>query len=218
MHYRGVCIKRGLFIVEYSGVNDVFFDRRIEMRKLLVALILFSLAGTAAASSFGSLVTFAPIDEGNPGSLSNPLHVGDFVDVYITVNELFFSMNVAVLVNGPAEIVDATGKDEAEQFGWNYSPSYEPIVTSDVAEVGLAVEFDPKPTGYAAMITLQAMAPGEVYLELVPGMSFEPSTDGYFRDPVVEGFLTIYQATPEPATVSILGLGFLLIGARKKRI
>jgi hypothetical protein len=186
------------------------------MKKLLVALMISLLATTATASTLGGLVAFAPIDEGDPGSLSNPLHVGNFVDVYITVNDMFFSMNVAVLVNGPADIIAATGTAQAEQFGWNIAPSHDPIIQPGIAEVGLAVEFDPKPAGYAAMITLLATGAGVVNLELVPGINFEPSTDGFFRDPVVMGELTIYQSTPEPTTVAILGLGFMLIGIKKK--
>ena len=186
------------------------------MKKLLVALIVFCMAGTAAASLVGSLITLAPIDEGNPGSLSSPLHVGDFVDVYITVDELFFSMNVAVLVNGPAEVVSATGKADAEMFGWNAAPSYDPLISPGIVELGLAVEFDPKPAGLAAMITFQATAAGTVQLELVPGMSFEPSMDAFFKDPVVLGELEIYQTAPEPTTIAILGSGFMLIAMKKR--
>ena len=187
------------------------------MKKLVIMLILLALTATAGAYSFGSLVTFVPIDEGDPGSLSNPLHVGDFADVYITVDQLFFSMNVTVLVDGPSAVMFATGKAEGDTFGWSFGPSNDPIIQPGLVEVGLAVEFDPKPAGLAAMITLQATGAGTVVLELLPGMNFEPSMDGFFKDPTVLGELTIYQAAPEPTTIGILGLGFLLMRYKRKR-
>lgn len=189
------------------------------MRKLFMVLIVLTLATAAYAGIEGSLITFLPIEEGQPGSITNPISPSELIDIYITVDDYFFAMDVMVGFMGPAEIVSATGKAESGLFGWSLDPSNDPLFpVSNCVEMGLEAAFYPKDSGLAAKITLRALAAGQVFLSMGDGFSFAPSLDGYFRTPIVMGELIIYQAeVPEPATITLISLGILPAVLKRKR-
>lgn len=191
------------------------------MRNLVIALVVLLFACTASAIVEGSIITFVPLEQGQLGTIDNPLKASEIVDIYITVNNPFFAMNVLVgIEDGDARIVDATGIDEAEDFGWDSDISNDPIITDRLVELGLASFLD-KPAGLAAKITIQAISEGIVTIGIANGSgeTFEESMDGFFRIyPVVVGELLIYQThLPEPATVILLSLGILPAVIKRKK-
>jgi hypothetical protein len=188
----------------------------------MIALVILLFACTASAIVEGSIITFAPFEQGQLGTIDNPLKPSEIVDVYITVNNYFFAMNVLVgIEEGNARIIDATGIEQAEEFGWFSDISNDPIITDRLVELGLAALYDPKPAGLAAKIRIQALTEGIVIIGIAngSGVNFEPSMDGYFRvDPVVKGELLVYQThLPEPATILLLGLGILPAVIKRKK-
>ncbi len=181
------------------------------MRKWIVLSLLAVISVTAQAVT----VTFEPVSF---GTAENPVDVSSLYDIYITTDDTLFSLDNVVTVTGPAEIVYATGKAGAPNFGWSSEVSEEPIYGTSNVEIGLVTDISSiKEPGRAAKITLKALDIGDVLISLTNGTSFEnPSMDTKFGDPTVTGNLTIYQATPEPLTVALLGLGALVVARKRK--
>lgn len=181
------------------------------MKKWLIILIMAIFVTAASAS----LVTFEPVNAGDWGSVENPIEAGDLYDIYIIVeDEAFFAIDVVVSVDGAAEIVSATGKANAIDFGWDVETSNDPIIGFDSVEIGLAVMYDQKFPGRAAKITLKALDEGQVNFSIAEGTSFDESTDGLFKSPEIAGQLAVYQATPEPMTIVLFAIGGICLKRR----
>lgn len=186
------------------------------MNKWLIAII--AALTLAVGATNGSMITFEDIADGQPGSITNPLEKSNFIDIYLSVDSMFFAMDVVVSVSGPAQIVYASGSSDAAAFGWTSAQSNNPIFSTNNVEMGLAVDMSGlKMAGRAAKITLKALGSGQVVLSLSNGSLFEDtSMDSMFRVPLANDTLTIYQTAPEPTTVALLLLGALIFKGRKK--
>ena len=191
-----------------------------KMKKILITIIILVTTCTASAVLQGSLITFQPIEKGQPGSFENPLKPSEIIDIYITINNPFFVMDILVGIEaGNARIITATGIDEATDFGWEPECSNNPIITDRLVELGLAVFTDPKLQGTAAKVSIQAISEGVVTVGMGDGFFFEKSVDAYFKPPIVMGELTIYQThLPEPATVLLFAIGMLPAIIRRSKL
>ncbi len=208
------------------------------MKKILVILSIL----VVAQSCLGvGNITISPDLDGDLGTSSNPLSVGDVIDVYIVVDSDFISIDVLVTIAGNIEFVTASGlsdsvankTNDASAFGWNtnedptygYS-SYDPFWAADgsTVEMGLSVGLgQPKSAGNAALVQLQVMGEGELTLTINQGTSFSDIStiydDGTFSGAELGEFsdsVTLYSV-PEPATVMILVLGMIPAITKRKK-
>lgn len=207
------------------------------MRKLFV--ILSILIAAQSCFGIGNLTVSADL-AGDLGTISNPLNVGDIIDIYVESDSDLISLDVLFTIAGNIEFVTASGLSDstttnnANVLGWstNEDPdfgyaSYDPIwsFNGQTVEMGLSTTYFPKPAGRAALVQLRVTGQGDLTVTINQGTSFsEIPTMRVGSSMVDEGILVgdysdniLLYSVPEPATVAILVLGIIPAIAKRKK-
>jgi hypothetical protein len=185
------------------------------MMKKLASIVLALLFANVASAA---IVTLVPIDEGAPGSATNPLKDSDYIEILINVDPKVMSVDALVEVAGPAQVTGAVNLSDCANYGWDTSLSFDPILTTTTADIGVG-DFagGPDTDTIGGYITLHCTGAGPVTVTLMGNQTFGGSYD-LSGSPIpgseITGTLTIHQI-PEPATLALLGLGGLLLRRRK---
>ena len=208
------------------------------MRNLLTILFILAIG---SSSLLAVAITIEPDWTGDLGTIANPLNIDDVIDVHITVDAAFISLDVLFTISDNVEFVSASGlsdsaankTNDAALFGWsttgNPNPSYDPLWAVDgegnkTVEMGLSVGLgQPKSAGNSALVQLQVTGEGELTLIINQGISFSDIStiydDGTFSGTEVGEFsdsITLH-AIPEPATVMLLTLGMIPAIIKRKK-
>lgn len=184
------------------------------MKKLLLITLITTLFLMFATNSSAGLVTLEQIDAGEPGSFENPINIGDILDLYVIADVEMMFAGLNLNVNGPANIIAATGKNEAADFGWDPDVSDNPIISIENAELrlGTAETAFIFPTERIAKVTIQITGAGQIQITLSDSENRDyPNWDSMLRTADVDGSLTIYAAAPEPTTIAMLMAGLVFI-------
>jgi hypothetical protein len=180
------------------------------MKKLVVLMLVLGMMNVASAS----LVSIVPIAPGAPGSATNPLHPSDFITIQVTTDAALISLDSVLTVVGPGTITDGLKIATSASYGWDSTTSSDPIIAAKEAEIG-AADFALAGPGVVGYYVLHCDGAGTVTVTLAPGyVTVGGSFDDGYNEPTVAGSLDIYQ-TPEPMTLSLLGLGGLFLRRRK---
>ncbi|MHC4474263.1 MAG: hypothetical protein ACYTEL_01375 [Planctomycetota bacterium] len=169
--------------------------------KILLRMFLVLVA--AGASSATTTVTLVPIEEGEPGSATNPLEPSETICVYATSDAGLLGLDaVLCVVSGPATIIDAISREPGAgpclssvfvDPGACFDPLPPPPATC--VEIGVGY-FAIPPSGIVGWWLLRCDGEGLVTVELTPGTAFGGSMDMNFQVPDIFGILEIHQAEP----------------------
>jgi hypothetical protein len=185
--------------------QEALIRREVVMNKLASVFVVLLMVSAAPATT----VTLVPIEEGQPGSATNPLGPSDTVMILVTTDNPLLAID-AVLYEGygMGTIVDAMNPLEVWPAQWDPHDVQWPIVGGGQVEIG-AGGFGPG-LDIVGWYLLHCDGEGEVMVTLVPGQSFGGSMDINYLTPEIGGTITIHQI-PEPVTAVILGLGGLAL-------
>jgi hypothetical protein len=169
------------------------------------------------SSATATTVSLVPIEEGQPGSSTNPLQPSDTITIKVTTDAGLFALDaVLTITSGSGWITDAMWPCLIGICPWDPIEISSPIIDPDgqSAEIG-AVTFGAPPSGVVGWFEIRCDGPGQLVVDLTNGISFGGSADTSFMTPTFDGTLTIYQV-PEPVTFALLGLGALALMRRRK--
>ncbi|MHC4500599.1 MAG: hypothetical protein ACYS21_15990 [Planctomycetota bacterium] len=162
-------------------------------RGILANLVV--LLVTAAVASAVTTVTLVPIEEGEPGSVTNPLEPSDDVLVLVTSDGGLLGLDcILTITSGPATIVDAMcGCDWWIACPWD-TPCFGPPIEPDGKRAETCgAAFGAPASGIVGWFVLHCDGPGAVTVELTPGMGCGGSMDYDFQVPTITGSMTIHQ-------------------------
>ncbi|MHC4527306.1 MAG: right-handed parallel beta-helix repeat-containing protein, partial [Planctomycetota bacterium] len=137
-------------------------------------------------------VTLVPIEEGEPGSPSNPLRPWDEITIWVTSDGVLGVLEARLdVTSGPGTIVEAVKPSDCAQYGWEPSLSLEPVIEGNYGEIRLGsfVGAGPGLVGYFA---LRCDREGIVGVVLHEGWGIPPPEPPYY----VYGGLEIYVESP----------------------
>jgi hypothetical protein len=167
--------------------------RRMALTNLVVLLI------TAATASATTTVTLVPIEEGEPGSATNPLDPSEEVLVYVISDGGLLGLDaVLTVVDGPATITGAMGDPNWIILPGIWPPEgvFPPIIDPDGKRAEIcAGSFGVTPSGVVGWFLLHCDGPGVVTVELTGGIACGGSLDENFMVPNISGTLEIHQAS-----------------------
>ena len=174
------------------------------MKKLLAVLLVLGIANAVSAA--------VVLDPAMDGIVLDP---SDTILIPIITDDSLYGLNAAVVVvSGPGSIVGASGTAAAGELGWDPTLSFDPAVDGQRAEIGFGT-FGAPGTGQVGFIEFHCDGEGPVVLEIQPAYGFGGSAKTDFTEPQIGGTITIVQ-TPEPMTMSLLGLGGLALIRRRR--
>lgn len=157
---------------------------------------------TAATVSATTTVTLVPIEEGEPGSATNPLQPSDTLCVYVTSDAGLLGLDVVLCVlSGPGTIIDAINCGNPWPGPCVEPPcdgalSFDPLPPppATCVEIGVGY-FAVPPAGIVGWFLLRCDGDGLVTVELNPGTAFGGSLDENLQVPNIHGTLEIYQGS-----------------------
>jgi hypothetical protein len=170
------------------------------MKVLLSLVLILTVVSVASAVT---TVTLVPIEEGRPGSATNPLSPSDEIVVWVTSDGRLIGLDCILTVDGPGTIVGASSPDDCAIEPWYcmWDPrySFHPAgVPGKSVEIGLGGgESGPSFPGEVAYFVIRCDDVGDVTATLLPGYGFGGTIDHNFEVPTISGSMTIHQI-PEP--------------------
>jgi hypothetical protein len=168
------------------------------MKALLSLVMMLTMVCAASATT---TVTLVPLEQGQPGSSSNPLLPSDEIFVFVTSNGGLIGLDcILTVTNGPATIISAIGDPcLADTDPWPPDAVLPPIIDPNgkQAEIG-AGTFGPPVAGVVGWFWIHCDGPNDVNLQLSAGTSLGGSMDANFQVPTIAGQMTIHQVSEPP--------------------
>jgi hypothetical protein len=171
---------------------------------------LFALLSVLCTASLAGATTISFEDEGTT-IITTP---GSVVNLNIVTDGPLDFLYVIASVEGDVSITGAIGIDDAAAYGWDPSLSFDPLITGNTAEIGMAL-FGSSNGGPVVGYVEVTYGSGTVF---VSGCA--PPPPGFWIDiypppyPVFSS--SVVTIIPEPAAIVLLGLGALALLRRRK--
>jgi len=174
------------------------------MKKLFTLLLVLCMTSLAGATT----ISFE--DEGTT-IIATP---GGVVNLNIVTDCPLDFMYVIASVEGDASITGAIGLADASAYGWDPFLSFDPIITGDTAEIGMAL-FGSSNSGPVVGYVEVTYGSGTV---VVSGIAPPPpgTWPAIYPPPYPVFSNGVVTIIPEPATLALLGLGAMAILRHRK--